>query len=82
MAYRALDLEEGKADRGLPVLWTFQDKIVEGVADLGLSVHGTRVVSRRLDIRVQRGLVIRVPCARWFPHMRRGNGLRTARDAA
>jgi hypothetical protein len=33
-----LDLEEGEADRRLPVLGTFEDEIVERVADLGLSV--------------------------------------------
>ena len=34
--HRALNLEEGKSNRRLPVLWTFEDEVVEGVADLGV----------------------------------------------
>jgi hypothetical protein len=33
---RALDLEEGEADRRLPILGAFEDQVVERVADLGL----------------------------------------------
>ena len=33
----ALDLEEGQADRRLPVLGALEDQVVELVTDLGLS---------------------------------------------
>ena len=34
--HRALDLEEGEADRRLPILGAFEDQVVERVADFGL----------------------------------------------
>ena len=37
-----LDLEEGQADRRLPILGRTQDQVVEGVTDLCAHTRGTR----------------------------------------
>lgn len=42
------------AHRRLPVLRGLEDEVVEGVADLGLSVHSTHAVSKRLSIKGMR----------------------------
>ena len=65
---RALNLEEGESNRRLPVLGTFEDEVVERVADLGLSMRQGRGVSSAVaGARFERG------CSRSGPRTRPEN---------